>query len=135
MREPCANYAVWPAVSAVVDDDFAEMGAALEVAVCGRHLFKREYPVNDGRNRCNAIALFIASKSAQLPTLIEPRLMLRPPSRSGWRMILEVVAFAAVPGLVLFAELFARLACGVDCTRVNGHQAATVRHRPAADHP
>jgi hypothetical protein len=30
---------------------------------------------------------------------------------------------AAVLGLVLFAELFARLACGVDCTTVNGHQA------------
>jgi hypothetical protein len=73
MREPCTNYAVRPAVSAVADDDFAEMGAALEVAVCGRRLFKREYPVNDGRNRCNAIALFIASKSARLPTLFEPR--------------------------------------------------------------
>jgi hypothetical protein len=91
MREPCTNYAVWPAVSAVADDDFAEMGAALEVAVCGRRLFK-EYPVNDGRNRCDAIALFIASNSARLPTLIEPRLMLRPPSRSGSSMILEVFA-------------------------------------------
>jgi len=59
------------------------MGAALEVAVCGRRLFKREYPVNDGRNRCNAIALFIASKSARLPTLIEPRFMLRRPAGVG----------------------------------------------------
>jgi hypothetical protein len=92
MREPCTNYAVRPAVSAVADDDFAEMGAALEVAVCGRRLFKREYPVNDGRNRCNAIALFIASKSARLPTLFEPRLILRPPSRGGSNMIFEVVA-------------------------------------------
>jgi hypothetical protein len=30
------------------------------------------------------------------------------------------IFIAAVPGLVLFAELFARLAYGVDCTRVNG---------------
>src|SRR5437867_183150 len=35
------------AVSALVDDDFAEMGAALEMAVGGRRLFEREYPVNN----------------------------------------------------------------------------------------
>ena len=35
-------------MSAVPDDDFAEMGAALEVAVCGWCVFEREYPVNDG---------------------------------------------------------------------------------------
>jgi len=70
-------YAVWPAVS-------AEMGAALEVGVCGWRLFKREYPVNDGRNRCNPIALFIASKSARLPTLIGAEThAAAAPSRSG----------------------------------------------------
>jgi len=30
----------------VADDDFAEMGAALEIAVCVRRLVEREYPIN-----------------------------------------------------------------------------------------
>ena len=37
----------------------------------------------EARNRCSAMARFIASKSARLPTLIEPRVMPRPVSYSG----------------------------------------------------
>jgi len=42
-RAPCGR-----AASAVAYNNFAEMCAALEVAVCGRRLFERKYPVNDG---------------------------------------------------------------------------------------
>jgi len=49
MREPCSKRRPGDrAVSAVADDDLAEMGAALEVAVGGRRLFEREDPVDDG---------------------------------------------------------------------------------------
>jgi len=107
----------------VADDDFAEMGAALEVAVCGRRLFKREYPVNDGAQsmQCDCPVHRLEIGSAADADRAETHAAAAQQERVEHDIGDSCIA--GVPGLVLFAELCARLACGVDCTRVNGHQA------------
>jgi hypothetical protein len=59
------------------------MPAALEMAVGFLGLGERESPVDHGAQAMREMARFIASKSARLPTLIEPSVMPRPVSNKG----------------------------------------------------
>ena len=64
----------------MADDDLTEVGAALKMPIRVRRRFELEYPINYRPQAMHAIALFIASKSARLPTLIDRSVMPRPPS-------------------------------------------------------
>jgi len=59
------------------------MAAAFEMPIGCLGLRKRECPVDHGRKRCSAMARFIASKSARLPTQIDPSVMPRPVNNRG----------------------------------------------------
>src|SRR5215471_21834351 len=73
-----------PQVSAVSDHDLAKVAAALEMAVGLFRLPERKCPVDHrAQARCSAMARFIASKSARLPTLSDPSVIPRPVSNRG----------------------------------------------------